>query len=312
MTNSVRQAPTANLSRYLAGARGAYRSWPPRRQGACEWTAEKTAGVLGGAADLTGLQLSCYPNVKGCGWPTSRVGGSRSTRLRASTSMTKQIRHLARELAKENLRCASRCRYTLAGDIVMDVWSRRVVGRRVSEHESVELVAGLVPVTRFVTWCTGVHRHSGIRYVTPDARHYGKEPGFLPRRQGLYEPARLHPNSDGPSSFAASLNVTTCPAAPRKHSESSARPAVFPWRVTDHSAHLFELIDGHVERDRSPSPLTTGGGLCPFGTCMPQPLSRGPHPRGRVMRALTLPAPSASLRWVLRRRRGTSSRQPRA
>ena len=153
--------------------------------------------------------------------------------------------------------------------LVMDIWSRRIVGWRVSERESAELAAelvakacrdgnvgrglvlhsdngapmrgnamiatlqwlGVVPsfsrphvsddnaysealfrtlkytpayprlpfadigsaerwVASFVAWYNGVHRHSGIRYVTPDERHYGKEQGVLARRQDLYERAR--------------------------------------------------------------------------------------------------------------------------
>jgi len=34
------------------------------------------------------------------------------------------------------------------------------------------------------------HRHSAIRYVTPDERHYGREKDILARRQRLYERAR--------------------------------------------------------------------------------------------------------------------------
>ena len=45
-------------------------------------------------------------------------------------------------------------------------------------------------VTRFVNWYNGVHRHSGIRYVTPNERHHGKERAVLARRQDLYERAR--------------------------------------------------------------------------------------------------------------------------
>ena len=138
--------------------------------------------------------------------------------------------------------------------LVMDVWSRRIVGWSIAESESAELAAalitsvprrtrrpaglvlhsdngkpmrgntmiatlqwlGIVPsfsrphvsddnpysealfrtlkhtpayprtpfetleqrarwVTRFVAWYNGEHRHSAIRYVTPDERHYGHE-----------------------------------------------------------------------------------------------------------------------------------------
>jgi len=45
-------------------------------------------------------------------------------------------------------------------------------------------------VTRFVAWYNGEHRHSAIRYVTPDQRHFGEETAILARRSSLYERAR--------------------------------------------------------------------------------------------------------------------------
>ena len=49
-------------------------------------------------------------------------------------------------------------------------------------------------VTRFVAWYNGTHRHSGIRYVTPDERHFGTEAAVLVRRQAVYTRARTqHP-----------------------------------------------------------------------------------------------------------------------
>lgn len=45
-------------------------------------------------------------------------------------------------------------------------------------------------VERFVRWYNGEHRHSGIRYVTPDERHFGREPALLARRHALYTAAR--------------------------------------------------------------------------------------------------------------------------
>lgn len=45
-------------------------------------------------------------------------------------------------------------------------------------------------MTRFAAWYNGEHRHSAIRYVTPDERHYGREKEILARRQRLYERAR--------------------------------------------------------------------------------------------------------------------------
>ena len=46
-------------------------------------------------------------------------------------------------------------------------------------------------VARFVAWYNGTHRHSGIRYVTPDERHFGREAEVLARRQAIYARARI-------------------------------------------------------------------------------------------------------------------------
>ena len=45
-------------------------------------------------------------------------------------------------------------------------------------------------VARFVDWYNGTHRHSAIRYVTPDQRHHGRERAVLASRHELYERAR--------------------------------------------------------------------------------------------------------------------------
>ena len=154
--------------------------------------------------------------------------------------------------------------------LVMDVWSRRIVGWKVADRESAELAAefitevcrdrqvdprglvlhsdngkpmrgstmvstlqwlGVVPsfsrphvsddnpyseslfrtlkhtpayprlpfadgqaarrwVERFVGWYNGEHRHSAIRFVTPDERHCGREHGILAKRHQLYQRAR--------------------------------------------------------------------------------------------------------------------------
>ena len=154
--------------------------------------------------------------------------------------------------------------------LVMDVWSRRIVGWTVAEHETADLAAqlitricaddgidprglvlhsdngrpmrgntmvstlqwlGIVPsfsrphvsndnpyseglfrtmkyapsyprlpfatleaadrwVARFVAWYNGEHRHSAIRFVTPDQRHFRQEHGVLAQRRELYAAAR--------------------------------------------------------------------------------------------------------------------------
>lgn len=49
-------------------------------------------------------------------------------------------------------------------------------------------------VVHFVDWYNGRHRHSAIRYVTPDERHHGREHVVLKRRHTLYARARAsHP-----------------------------------------------------------------------------------------------------------------------
>jgi putative transposase len=45
-------------------------------------------------------------------------------------------------------------------------------------------------VERFVDWYNGEHRHSAIRYVKPNERHFGREHDVLARRCELYERAR--------------------------------------------------------------------------------------------------------------------------
>ena len=50
-------------------------------------------------------------------------------------------------------------------------------------------------VAAFVRWYNAEHRHSGIRFVTPDERHYGRENAVLANRARVYERARRkHPN----------------------------------------------------------------------------------------------------------------------
>ena len=49
-------------------------------------------------------------------------------------------------------------------------------------------------VERFVQWYNTEHRHSAIRYVTPDQRHYGQEQAILEQRQRVYAAAKArHP-----------------------------------------------------------------------------------------------------------------------
>jgi transposase InsO family protein len=49
---------------------------------------------------------------------------------------------------------------------------------------------GAAWVEHFVAWYNGDHRHSGIKFVTPDDRHFGREHEILARRTLVYERAR--------------------------------------------------------------------------------------------------------------------------
>jgi len=45
-------------------------------------------------------------------------------------------------------------------------------------------------VEEFVGWYNDEHRHSGIRFVTPSSRHYGKDKDMLVKRKEVYEEAQ--------------------------------------------------------------------------------------------------------------------------
>lgn len=58
----------------------------------------------------------------------------------------------------------------------------------------VDVTAARAWVKGFVAWYNGVHLHSGVRFVTPDARHAGKDVTILAKRHAVYEAARKrHP-----------------------------------------------------------------------------------------------------------------------
>jgi len=64
-------------------------------------------------------------------------------------------------------------------------------------------------VTGFVRWYNTEHRHSAIRYVTPDQRHRGREAAILEQRIETYEaptkPPVLGTRSGGPERPATGL-----------------------------------------------------------------------------------------------------------
>lgn len=53
-------------------------------------------------------------------------------------------------------------------------------------------------VNRFVNWYNFEHKHSGIKYVTPAARHQGNDMKILAARKAVYQLARKqHPERWG-------------------------------------------------------------------------------------------------------------------
>ena len=77
-------------------------------------------------------------------------------------------------------------------------------------------------VTAFVAWYNAEHRHSGIRFVTPDERHHGRENEVLANRARVYERARRrHPTRWS----RGTRNWTPAPAVflnPKKDQEAIA------------------------------------------------------------------------------------------
>jgi hypothetical protein len=46
-------------------------------------------------------------------------------------------------------------------------------------------------VLKFTQWYNNHHRHSGIKFVTPHARHSGKDKKILKNRERVYKEARI-------------------------------------------------------------------------------------------------------------------------
>jgi len=61
-------------------------------------------------------------------------------------------------------------------------------------------------VDRFVLWYNTEHRHSEIRFVTPDERHYGQEKAILDKRKDVYELLERRTQIVGPARLATGAN----------------------------------------------------------------------------------------------------------
>jgi putative transposase len=79
-------------------------------------------------------------------------------------------------------------------------------------------------VDRFVHWYNTEHRHSAIRYVTPEERHQGQDVELLTRRHQLYERAqKQHPErwSGRTRNWTPIATVTLNPARQAANSKAA-------------------------------------------------------------------------------------------
>jgi len=77
-------------------------------------------------------------------------------------------------------------------------------------------------VLTFVRWYNTEHRHSAIRFVTPQQRHTGQEQAILQRRQGLYQQAK----ESHPGRWSANTRDWTPIGAVKLNARPQAQPAL--------------------------------------------------------------------------------------
>ncbi len=78
-------------------------------------------------------------------------------------------------------------------------------------------------VASFVGWYNSQHRHSAIRFVTPDDRHFGRETQLLARRHHVYQRARHR----HPERWRGNTRDWT-PAGPVRLNPTPATPSLWP------------------------------------------------------------------------------------
>lgn len=84
-------------------------------------------------------------------------------------------------------------------------------------------------VGSFVAWYNGTHRHSALRFVTPDDRHFGRDVALLAARARVYERARRrHPErwSGTTRNWTPVGAVRLGPRKPGEPSETSGNEAL--------------------------------------------------------------------------------------
>lgn len=75
-------------------------------------------------------------------------------------------------------------------------------------------------VETFITWYNTQHLHSGIKFVTPESRHLGKDVAILKKRTAVYEAAKLAAPqrwSGKTRDWTAVTEVTLNPGKGKKH-----------------------------------------------------------------------------------------------
>jgi putative transposase len=80
-------------------------------------------------------------------------------------------------------------------------------------------------VREFVLWYNTVHRHSAIRYVTPEQRHQGQDVGILQQRERIYERARQRHPERWPNRTRDWKPVDTVVLNPDAHHKAETRAA---------------------------------------------------------------------------------------
>lgn len=82
-------------------------------------------------------------------------------------------------------------------------------------------------VAQFVSWYNAEHRHSAIRFVTPEQRHNGEDKALLAKRHALYEAERAkHPQRwSGPVRNWSHIDVVHLNPE-KKHATSAAQHAI--------------------------------------------------------------------------------------
>lgn len=98
-------------------------------------------------------------------------------------------------------------------------------------------------VAGFVAWYNGTHLHSGIRYVTPNDRHDGRDKALLAARHRVYTEARKRSHGAGPALHETGRLSARCTST---RSSTRCELTQSPYRFRD--AFSDNNLDAHRER----------------------------------------------------------------